>query len=42
MNLPPLPPKEQEIIDIIGKAMADRVSENLALGIHRKPVKRKK
>lgn len=41
-NLPPLPPREQEIIDVIGKAMADRALEDLALGIHRKPLKRKK
>lgn len=41
-NLPQLPKEEQERIDIIGEIMADRAFEYLALGKHRRPVKRKK
>ena len=41
-DLPPLPKMEQEIVDAIAAAMVDRTLEDLAQGIHHKPVKRKK
>lgn len=41
-NLPPLSPNEQKIVDAIAEAMVQKTLEDLAQGIHHKPVKRKK
>lgn len=41
-NLPPLPKEEQKIVDAIAAIMVEKASEDLALGKHRKPEKRKK
>jgi hypothetical protein len=41
-DIPPLPPDEQEVIEALGKAMAEQAFEDEAQGILHKPEKHKK
>jgi|GEM_PF-6244289 len=41
-TLPPLPKEEQEMVDMLAKAMAEQAIEDLAHGICYKPAKRKR